>query len=180
MDQHNRVISAIADSVGIISFLSVLGLIIGIIAITWGLAARRKRWKLTVGFGCAGILVSVMFLVGLFFYSSYLLSGETFEKLRADMARNNLRETVKSVEYFKVARGKYPASLDELKDPKDQFAGLFIVDPLAGPQARNLFYQLSEDGGYFLLSVGPDGKPFTTDDLLPEVAGKELGLRVKK
>jgi hypothetical protein len=121
-----------------------------------------------------------MFLVGLFFYSSCLLSGERFDKLRADMARNNLRETVKSVEYFKVARGKYPTSLDELKDPKDQFAGLFIVDPLAGPQARNLFYQLSEDGGYFLLSVGADGKPFTTDDLVPDVTGQDLGLRVKQ
>ena len=68
--------------------------------------------------------------------------------------------------------------------PKDGFIGVF--DPSGAPfsgQPRYFFYERVGDDHYYLRGLGPDGKPFTADDIVPQIpsaAGSKLGLLVQR
>ena len=121
-------------------------------------------------------------------YIGFVLRGGVFDDAGAQLAQSLLPTLVKSIEYYKLQNGHYPKSLLDLKgeDGKEEF--LFIHDPthmeLKAGEPRLFFYQLEPDGAhYYLLSVGPDGTPFTADDIVPAIPEQELrniGLKIAK
>jgi hypothetical protein len=60
-----------------------------------------------------------------------------------------------------------------------------IFDPAEvrlGGKPRPFFYERVGTDHYYLLSVGRDGKPFTADDIVPQVdpaTSSKLGLLIK-
>ena len=109
------------------------------------------------------------------------------------MANINMNGLVQSIEFYKLQHGRYPESLSDLQESFKEQTALFIYDPTdpitfqvtgrkENQKPRTFFYERVADGsGYYLLSVGIDGIPFTADDLLPEVGStesKNLGLRI--
>lgn len=172
--------------VGGLAFIPLFGIAFGIFAIVWGLLSRKKGGLALALFGLGGIAFSCI-LYGTLFYKGFVERGGVFDELRLGLAKSNLTSLVQSVEFYKLQNGNYPETLEVLKEsmPKDQF--LFIQDPIAlemgkGERSPYFYYDLIDtSNAYYLFSVGPDGKPFTSDDILPEVdtsKSASIGFRV--
>jgi len=170
-------------AIGGASFIPLFGVIFGIVAIVWGIA--RRAWQLIV-LGTCGILFTLL-AYGALFYFGMFQRGGIYDKLRSQFAVTMLNDAVKEIEFYKLQHGHYPTNLSEL-DPKDktQLAKTFdptIID-FSGKRDRHFFYQLDPSGSfYFLRSVGPDGIPFTADDIVPTIPEDErskTGLRLQR
>lgn len=167
---------------GGLSFIPCLGVPFGLVAIV---LAFIKGPRGAAYLGGAGITCTVL-LYGTLFYMGMIQRGGVYDGLRAKMAVTMLNSTVKEIEYYKLQHGSYPTSLEELKDQeKDSFPS--SSDPTSmerGNMNELFFYQLDSSGKYYYLrSVGADGKPFTSDDILPSIPPEELknsGLRIDR
>jgi hypothetical protein len=136
--------------------------------------------------GICGIALTFA-LYGSLFYFGMIQRGGVYDELRAKMAVSMLNDAVKEIEFYKLQHGSYPHSLDDLKgQQKDSFSSIY--DPTAmergGKPNMEFYYQLDPSGKfYYLRSVGPDGIPFTDDDILPSMSPSDLkntGLRLDK
>lgn len=165
------------------SFIPLVGIIFGIIVIVWGIA---KKIRHLIIIGSLGILFSVVLYGSLFYFGMYQRGG-IYDKLRAQMAVTMLNSTVKEIEYYKLQHGSYPKSLEDLK-PQEANSFESSIDPTATergkPVDERFYYELDPSGKfYYLRSVGPDGVPFTADDILPSLPPSETqntGLKLEK
>ena len=167
-----------------ISFIPLIGIIFGLIAIIWGLVTNKRGGKKLALAGAAGIAFTIVLYSGLFYFG-FKKRGGIYDKLRVELAESDLTQLVQAIEFYKVQNGKYPDSLKTLSESLPKNSTVFIFDPtdvkMKGAP-RYFYYELADQNHYYLLSVGPDGKPFTRDDILPEVPigpkGK-VGLLIK-
>jgi hypothetical protein len=170
-------------AIGGASFIPLFGVLFGLVAIVWGVA--RRTWQLIV-LGAFGIVFTIV-IYGALFYFGIFHRGGIYDKLRSQLAVSLLNDAVKEIEFYKIQTGHYPAKLSELDSTdKTQFPKTFdptIID-FSRKKDRHFFYQLDPSGKfYFLRSVGPDGIPFTSDDILPtlsEEQRKHTGLRLQR
>ena len=102
------------------------------------------------------------------------------------MAANTLTSLVQAVEVYKLQNAKYPDSLETLRQSLPKESMVFVFDPtevrMSG-QPRYFYYEVVDAEHYHLLGVGPDGQPFTADDILPQVEakpGSKIGLLTQK
>jgi hypothetical protein len=172
--------------IGGASFFPLLGVPLGLIAIIWGLATNRKGRLALVLLGTGGILFTVV-LYGSLFYFGFVKRGGIYDELRAKLAATNLQSLAKEIEFHKLQKGTYPATLEELL-PRKKDSYVMIYDPtqmrLGSMNPVPFYYELQPDKEhYYLLSIGPDQVPFTADDIVPPFSPEELakmGLRIKK
>lgn len=165
-----------------LSFIPLCGVIFGIISIVWGLVTPKRGGKVLAIIGALGIAFTVI-LYGSLFYFGFIQRGGFYDEIRAEMAKSQLPDLVKAIEFYKLQNGKYPTNLDELANSQKQGQYVSILDPTTmvgiSPKMRNFHYKVLTDGrGYYLLSVGTDGKPYTPDDLLPNIEAKNIGLQI--
>jgi hypothetical protein len=166
-----------------LSFIPCLGVPFGLVAIVFGVV-RSMRAVLILGI--CGIAFTIV-LYGSLFYFGMIQRGGVYDELRAKMTVTMLNSAVKEIEFYKLQHGAYPHSLDDLSEQgKNGFPS--TSDPTAmergGKMDEKFYYQLDPSGKfYYLRSVGPDGVPFTNDDILPSLTDSELkntGLRLDK
>jgi hypothetical protein len=165
---------------GGLSFIPCLGVLFGLAAIIFG-ALRQMRAVIILG--VCGIVFTVL-IYGALFYFAFFQRGGVYDGLRRQMAVSMLNSEVKEIEFYKVQHGAYPQKLDDLlPQMKNSFGS--IDDPTAmerGGKVKEFYYQLDPSGKfYYLRSVGPDGIPFTDDDILPSLPASDLkntGLRL--
>lgn len=168
--------------VGGLSFIPLCGVVFGIVSIVWGLVTPKRGGKLLALIGASGIAFTVI-IYGTLFYFGFIQRGGVYDSLREELARSQLASLVPSIEFYKVQNGRYPDSLVVLQKSLRQGQAVFIVDPTSmvglNPQTRLFYYEVVNDGsGYYLLGVGTDGKPFTSDDLAPSVNANNAGLQI--
>jgi hypothetical protein len=169
--------------IGGASFIPLVGVFFGIVAIIWGAIHRVKSLVIV---GIAGICFTII-LYGSLFYFGFVHRGGVFDNMRAQMAVTMLNSTVKEIEYYKLQHGHYPTSLKEIVSTDNSMMPV-AIDPtkIMGTETKDpyFYYELSGDGThYFLRSVGPDGIPFTSDDILPSIPDaerKNIGLLLRK
>jgi hypothetical protein len=166
------------------SFIPLIGIIFGLITITWGLFTKRRggKWLALVG---TGGIASSAFLYGGLFYFGFVQRGGVYDDLRAKMAQNNLNSLVQTIEFYKITHGEYPDSLATLKgsQQKGSLDSVLLFDPRvfkAKGEANYFYYQRVDSDHYYLRGVAPDGKPFSPGALVPQVStsGGKLGLLV--
>jgi hypothetical protein len=169
--------------VGGLSFIPLLGVLFGVVAIVWALATKRAgRGKLAlIGLGGIGFTFVVY---GALFYVGFAQRGGVYDDLRAELARSGLNTLVESVEFYRVQYGYYPESLEKLRSSLPKQSIVLINDPTDiefGKTSRLFYYQRVDDGHYYLRGVGRDGIPFTPDDILPQITatpGSRIGLLI--
>jgi hypothetical protein len=167
-----------------LSFIPMIGVLFGIIAIIWGLVTKRQGGRKLANIGAGGIAFTVVIYSGLFYFG-FKRRGGVFDDLRVTLAESNLTQLVQAIEFYKAQQGKYPDSLKVLKESLPANSMVFVNDPTdvkLKNEARNFYYELVDDTHYYLLGVGPDGKPFTSDDILPKVQvspNGKVGLLIK-
>jgi hypothetical protein len=165
-------------AIGAASFIPAIGVLFGLVAIIVGIAQRAR---MIIILGVSGILFSA------FLYAALFSSGGVYARLRAGGAVYVLNDAVKEIESYKRQHGRYPASLSEI-EPKDKKRIDNFIDPMAthggGTLNGRFYYQLDPSGEfYYLRSVGPDGIPFTDDDIVPRLSEderKKTGLRLQR
>jgi hypothetical protein len=166
---------------GCAAFVPLLGVVIGIIAIAIGLGSGKKGGKVLALLGAGGIAFSVV-LYGSLFYLGFVQRGGIYDGLRAQMAQSTIDQLVPQIEFYRLQHGTYPPSLDALRKASSGQSMLIIFDP-SSLVPRPFHYELIGTDHYYLRGVGPDGKPFTADDLIPDVdviANGRVGLLKQK
>ena len=169
--------------VAVLSFVPFFGFVFGTVGVIWG--AVRRSWLLTA-LGAGGILFNVL-LYGCLFYFGFHQRGGVYDGLRTQLAVTMLNSAVKDIEFYKLQHGHYPANLSEL-DTTDIHKFPSVIDPTSIQRGKSFnkhfFYELDPTGRtYFLRSVGPDGIPFTADDILPSLSEderKNTGLKLER
>lgn len=164
-----------------ISYIPLLGVLFGIVAVIWGLTTSKARGGVVAAIGAGGIAFTVL-IYGSLFYFGFQKRGGAYDEMRVQMSQSTLNSLVPSVEFYKVQYGSYPASLADLQKslPKGGFVTTFDMSSAAfAEQPKPFFYKLADSDHYYLRGVGADGKPFTADDVLPKipvVPGSKMGL----
>jgi hypothetical protein len=180
MSETTQRLGAFPFIVGGLSFIPGIGILFGIAAVIWGLVSKKEGGRTLALTGAGGIVFSCLIYIGLFYFG-FVQRGSIYDVLRAQLARTTLNSCVPAIELYKVQHGNYPESLEELRAslPKESFA--VVYDPtivkLGEPQSY-FFYQRVGTDHYYLRSVGPDGAPFTADDIVPQIdnTNGKLGL----
>ena len=166
---------------GCASFVPLLGIFVGVIAITIGLSSRKKGGGVLALLGAGGIAFSVI-LYGSLFYFGFVQRGGVYDGLRAQMAQSTINALVPQIEFYRLQHGTYPPSLDALRKASSGQSMLMTFDP-STTIPRPFYYERIGNDHYYLRGVGPDGKPFTADDLVPNVDvpdGSRIGLLTQK
>lgn len=153
---------------GIISFFPLIGVVIGILAVIFGIVALVQIKKNELGgkgmgivgiiLGVCGILFTVI-LYGSIFYFGFVAKEGPFKEVRIEASQQVLKQDAGTLELYKKQKGYYPESLDMAREEGYTIYG---VDHYMNP----LFYKVSEDRkSYELRSLGVDGEYGTEDDI---------------
>jgi hypothetical protein len=163
------------------SFIPLIGIVFGLGAIVWGLVTKKLGGKRLAAIGAGGIVFTVA-LYGSLFYFGFVQRGGVYDDLRHRLAQSTINSLVPSIEFYKFQHGRYPASLEELKLslPKDSFVSVFDPSLVDFAKPRFFFYERVGEDHYYLRGIGPDGTPFTSDDIVPQIPSSPLGLLVER
>ena len=157
--------------IGGVSFIPGIGIIFGIIAIIWGLVTKKLGGKKLAIIGACGIGFSII-LYGSLFYFGFVQRGGVYDDLRVQLSKNTITSLVQAIEFYKTQNGQYPESLEVLRKSLPENSMVFVHDPTdvqMGGEPRYYHYELKDQNHYYLLGVGPDGQPYTSDDVLPNI-----------
>lgn len=181
MSENEKRLGALPFVIGGLSYVPLIGVLFGVVALAWGIFTKRAGGKKLALIGAGGILFTI-FLYGGLYYLGFIKRGGTFDKLRAGLAQSQLNALVPQIELYKFQHGHYPASLEKLRDSIPKESLISINDPacvVLGGRPKPFYYEKVGEGHYYLRSLGPDCKPFTADDILPQIdpnSADKLGL----
>ncbi len=166
------------------SFIPLIGVLFGVIAIVWGIIALNRGGKRLIIIGLLGITLTVTLYSSLYYFG-FVKRGGIYDDLRKDLAQNNLNSLVQTVEFYKTQHGSYPDTLKTLESAAPQGSFVFITDPtdIENQPPREFYYQPVEGNKYYLRGVGADGQAFTADDIVPQIASganSQVGLLIDK
>ena len=185
MNEKQEKLGTFPFVIGGVSFIPGIGIIFGIIAIIWGLVTKKLGGKKLILIGVLGITFSIILYSSLFYFG-FVQRGGVYDDLRAKLAKSTITSLVQAIEFYKTQNGHYPDSLETLRKSLPNNTTVFVFDPTdikIGGEPRYFYYELKDSSHYYLLGVGPDGKPFTNDDILPDVQVKPnsgVGLLIRK
>ena len=147
---------------GWMGIVPLIGFFVGSVLLLQGIFVYRNRKLVIVGL--LAMAVSLAPYGILFYKMEYSKNGRAeFESL----SKLNIKSLVTLVEYYKLTKGEYPDSLQQLF-AIDSFA--FIHDPLRKRSDSTTRYIYRNKGNtYTLYSLGIDGIDRTNDDLFPQV-----------
>ncbi|GLX84513.1 hypothetical protein tloyanaT_07650 [Thalassotalea loyana] len=170
--ENNRTIAQPKDSAGCLayviggmSFIPLIGVLFGIIAILWGFKAKHSKLKYV---GTAGILFTVI-LYGSIGYFGFVQEDGVYDELRASMAKTQLTSAVQAIEFYKVQNGSYPESLEALQKSLPENSMVFLNDAtqVNADEMKLYYYKVIDENSYHIRSYGRDGIINTADDVLP-------------
>jgi hypothetical protein len=153
----------------ILCFVPFIGAFVGIALIFYSVFNHRDKMLLTAGF--IGIALTAAVYSILFYQLKY---GKDASTGFAAISQSELNILVNQVEYFKYRTGSYPDSLEQLR-LLDQSVNIY--DPLLirkmedKSKMRFSYRKIGEK--YMLFSVGPDGVPYTSDDIYPAILAQD-------
>ena len=165
---------------GGLSFVPLLGFLFGPVSLILGSIRLKNGGHKIIFMGLGGLVLNVIYITLLMTMITSKISKAS--KGFSLLAKDNLVETVKDLEYYKLIRGKYPEKLKDLVDTKNGWPRHMstLMDTSTGQlpkfQDSDYFQYGLLDGGqhYYLFGVGPDGIANTADDVYPDIATEEL------
>lgn len=148
---------------GLLCLIPLVGAFVGIGLLLYGLLKYRDKWLSIIG--ATGIIWTIAIYSSLFYAGKH---ASIFRKGFEDISQMQLNSLVKNIEFYKLAHGQYPDSLQQLLID-DKLAPIF--DAAQGMNSKeSSYYNYQRVGGrYLLFSSGQDGMPNTKDDLYPQI-----------
>ena len=184
MNEQQEKLGAFPFVIGGMSFIPLIGVPFGMVSIAWGLATKKAGGKKLALIGAGGIALTIVLYSSLFYFGFWYRGG-VYDDLRSKLSETTLTSLVHAIEFYRTQHGDYPESLQVLHKSQPKNSLVFIADPSAvkmGEQPRLYHYELIDRGHYYLLGAGPDGQPFTADDVLPKIEvgpNSNVGLVIK-
>ncbi len=159
--------------IGGMSFIPLIGVLFGVIAIIWGLKTKNSTLKYV---GSAGILFTVI-LYSSISYFGFVQEDGIYDELRAKMAKTQLTNVVQAIEFYKVQNGVYPETLEILQKSQPENSTVFFNDATQVniDEVKLYYYKVIDEHSYHIRSYGRDGLINTEDDILP-IAIENVGL----
>jgi len=150
--------------IGGISFIPLIGVLFGIIAIVWGFTIKHTKLKIV---GACGIAFTVI-LYSALGYFGFVQEGGVYDDLRGELTKTQLTSAVQAIEFYKAQNGRYPESLEVLQKSLPENSMVFLRDAAQINTEGNLYYyKLIDESSYHIRSYGRDGVINTADDILP-------------
>ena len=171
--------------IGGLAYIPLVGIVFGAVALVWGFVTKKSGGRRLAAIGAGGIAFTVI-LYSALFYFGFAQRGGIYDDLRSKLAASTLTSLVNAIETYRLQTGRYPDSLETLRQSLPKNSTVTVFDPTdvqMNTKSRYFHYELVDSDHYYLLSVGPDGQPFTQDDILPNVEvkpGSKLGLLTKR
>ena len=170
-DRERAKIGTAAYVVAGLSFIPLIGVPLGVAAIVWGIVSRKAGRLIVVLLGTGGIAVTIILYGGLF-YLGFVQHGGIYDRLRGQLAQQQLYTLVQAVEFYRLQYGSYPDSLKQLQASLPEQSLVMVFDPTdfrLGSGPRYFYYERVGTDHYYLRSAGADGQPFTADDIVPDI-----------
>ena len=164
-----------------LSFIPLIGILLGLISIIWGLTTKKLGGKKLALIGTGGIAFTIILYFGLnYYYSGFVKPDVSYFEYESSYksVERFLPFLVEVIEFYKAQQGSYPESLEAAIKFRMKKVPVILIDSI-----RYLYYEVVDNEHYYLLGVGQDGKPFTEDDILPKVEvgpSSKVGLLIKK
>jgi hypothetical protein len=140
---------------GGLSFIPLIGVLFGLIAIVIGITQKLKG---PIFLGLAGILFSVILYGGLYYFGIVAKTGP-WADLKAPLAEQQLNQNKGQILSYKDNTGQPPSDLNSL--PSE-----YTIYP-QDPWFNDFIYSFKNDGTFEISSAGPDGIANTNDDVFP-------------
>lgn len=156
--ENNNDSGSLAYVFGGISFIPLIGVMFGIVAIALGIASK-KRPAIILGF--SGIAFTFLIYGSLFYFGSVANYGP-YHEMKKDLTKSMLAQTRGQILIFKEENKKLPTKLTELGNPTFD-SGFFSIND---PWFHDIEYTVNSDGTFELRSYGPDGIPNNDDDIV--------------
>lgn len=141
---------------GGLSFIPLIGVLFGIIAIVFG---ATKKTKGQIFLGIAGILFSVILYGGLFYFGLIAKTGP-WANLRIQLTSQIINTDAGQISLYKNEHGTLPTKLSDLGTPSP--TNLFYIED---PWGTEILYTPKNNGAFELRSAGPDKIMNTNDDV---------------
>ncbi|MDE1348329.1 MULTISPECIES: hypothetical protein [Vibrio] len=151
--------------IGGMSFIPLIGVVFGIVAIIWGFKAKSTKLKLV---GLCGISFTFI-LYGTLAYLGFVQEGGVYDDLRSELVKVQLTSAVQAIELYKVQNGVYPTSLEVLQNslPQGSLVSLNDAAQVSVTGDTQYYYVVIDENHYHIRSYGRDGVINTLDDILP-------------
>jgi hypothetical protein len=161
--------------IGGLSFIPLIGVFFGIIAIVWGFSVKSIKLKIVGSLGIAFTIV----LYSSLGYFGFVQEDGIYDELRQGMARTQINSAIQAIEFYKIQTGAYPDSLKTLQESLPKNSMVFLFDPtqIDTREGAYYFYDLISEQKYHIRALGRDGVLNTEDDVLPTPM-KNTGLTV--
>lgn len=142
---------------GGMSFIPLIGVLFGIIAIILG-AVKRRKGPIFLGIG--GILFTV-FIYGNLYYWSMVTTTGPYAELKVPLTKQLMDTDAGQIALYKNQHGALPVTLDEAASSSSEMVVFSTTDAW-----NNKFNYLPQKDGHFqLISAGPDKVFGTSDDI---------------
>lgn len=174
MTEQQKKLSTFPYVIGGMSFIPLIGVLFGLVAIVWGLVTKKTGGKKLALIGGGGIAFTVVLYSSLFYFG-FVQRGGVYDDLRTQLSKSTITSLVQAIEFYKTQNGEYPDSLETLSKSLPENSMVFVFDPTnvqMGGEPHYYHYELKDPSHYYLLGVGPDEKPYTSDDVLPNIVVK--------
>ena len=151
------------------SFIPILGVLLGAIGLTWGLLSSRPNAIRAGILAGGGAMLNLVVLMALTFYLARGDENGIFDQAVQVATQQDLLKLVREVEAYREANDAYPPSLTALQRRPAVLRTINIYDQTAGVLTPRVYsYELARDGNsYDLYSIGADGEAGTPDDIRP-------------
>ncbi len=176
--ENDKKVPVVLIILSALSFIPLLGVFFGIISIIIGLT-DFKRFKLIFILGISGIGLTILIYSSLFFVKQYMEKSGKIDEMKTQVTEMVLNNLTNELENYKCKNGKYPDSLELVRNSNNFVSINDIFNPENAKskfvkkndttkikKSINYYYKLEKDS-FILFSVGKDGKPFTKDDIYP-------------
>jgi hypothetical protein len=124
--------------------------------------------------------------LGYYYLTFIKQTGYFHDSLITEFSVKKLNNILKELELQKIKYGKYPDTLQEIKEALEKEADPFsfpLYDPTlikCANSNQEYYYKKIDNDHYYLLGLGCDLTPFTNDDLLPTIETQNFGLKIHK
>ena len=142
---------------GGMSFIPMIGVLFGIVAIILG-AIKRRKGPIFLGIG--GIFFTVFIYGNLFYWGAVATTGP-YAELKVPLTKQLMETDAGQIALYKNQHGVLPATLDEVASSTSETAMFALTDAWM----NEFKYVPQKDGHFQLVSAGPDKAFGTSDDI---------------